>query len=166
MIKLAYVALGLGVGVTVVAPAAVTLAGHGTPGAALQGEVNAMNKGKAEDTCPFMPPSSQAECRARLAGRPAADDPAFKGFAVGYVAIHGSRALVGTTATFCVPNQKPACMTNSDPAAVFSAGKPFAALWAEALAEETSATFTGYSLATCVKVGSSWYIYIPLTGSS
>jgi hypothetical protein len=156
---------GLGAGVTVAAPA-TALPGHGTPGAALQGEVDAMNRGDAVGICPYVAPSTQAGCRVKLAGVPAADDPAFKGFALGYVAIHGDKALVGTTATFCDANQKPACLTNSDPAAIFSAAKPFAVLWAEALAEETSSTFTGYALATCVKVGKGWYVYIPLPSSS
>ena len=156
---------GLGAGVTVAAPA-MRLPGHGTPGAALQGEVNAMNRKNAVGVCPYVVPSTQAGCRAKLAGVPAADDPAFKGFALGYVAIHGDQALVGTTATFCDSNQKPACSTNSDPAAIFSAAKSFAALWAEAIADESSATFTGYSLATCVKVGNSWYVYIPPTSNS
>jgi hypothetical protein len=155
---------GLGAGVTVVAPAAA-LEGHGSPGAAVQGEVNAMNRGKAVEMCPFMSPSLQAECRARLAGRPAADDQSFKGFALGYVAIDGDRALVGSTGAFCVPNQKPECLANSDPAAILSGGKPFAVLWAQALAGDNSATATGYALATCIKVGNSWYIYLPASSS-
>jgi hypothetical protein len=158
-------ARGLGAGVTVIGPA-TTPPGHDTPGAALQGEVNAANMGKVVGACPYFPPSTQAECHTKLAGVPAADDPTFKGFALGYMAIRGDQALVGATATTCVPGQKPACSTNNDPAAIFSTAKPFAALWAEAVADEGSATFTGYSLATCVKVGNSWYVYIPPTSNS
>jgi hypothetical protein len=152
-------AQGLGAGVTVIAPA-TTPPGHGTPGAALQGEVNAANMGKLVGACPYFPPSTQAACHAKLAGVPAADDPTFKGFALGYTAIHGDQALVGATATTCVPGQKPACSTNNDPAAIFSTAKPFAALWAEATANNNSAAFTGYSLAPCIKIGNSWYVDI------
>jgi hypothetical protein len=139
---------------------ATTPAGHDTPGAALQGEVNAANEGKLVGACPYFPPSTQAACHAKLAGVPAADDPTFKGFALGYMAIHGDQALVGATATTCVPGQKPACSTNKDPAAIFSTAKPFAALWVEAIANDSSAAFTGYSLAPCIKIGNSWYVDI------
>ena len=128
-------ARGLGAGVTVVAPA-TALPGNGTPGAALEGDMTALNRGKAVEACPYYPPSIQAECHAKLAGAPAADFPAIKGFALGYVAIDGDRALVGSTGTFCAPNQKPACSANSDPAAIFSAVKPFGTLWAEAIAQD------------------------------
>jgi hypothetical protein len=44
------------------------------------------------------------------------------------VAIDGARALVGVTGKICKPGNKPECVTNADPAAIFSMGSTFMAL--------------------------------------
>lgn len=152
---------GLGAGVSVIGPA-LTLPGHDSPGAAVRGFVNALNAGKAQQICSYFDPSAQATCRSQLGGAPAGSAGTFKNFALGYVAIDGSEALVGSTGTRCQPT--PVCGSNHDPAAIFATGKPFAILWAESEAAATSSS-NAYSLAPCVKVGTSWYLQ-GQTGSS
>ena len=114
-------------------------------------------------TCQYIQPSYQAECRKELARIPARDAPTVKSFAVGYVAIDGKQALVGATATFCSLSETPRCSTNGDPAAIFSRRKPFKLLWPEAVAAGKSSP-NNYSLAPCVEVGNNWYVYVGSSG--
>ena len=81
--------------------------------------------------------------------------PNFKNFGIGYVAIDGTKALIGITGTICVPHQTPKCFTNTDPAAIFKSGKPFATLWTQAVAAPANV----YSLSPAVKVNGKWYAY-------
>ena len=83
--------------------------------------------------------------------------PSYQNGAIGYVAIDGDQALVGATGKFCTPGQQPECITNNDPAAVFSSNKKsFATLWAE---ENKASSQSSYSLILCVKSGGKWYLY-------
>ncbi len=151
-------ALGPGV---VVVPPRVTPAGHSSPDAALEGLITAINGPRPAQACAYYQPSFQKKCRANTSGAPAGSAGTYKDFALGYEVIKGDRALVGSTGTGCVPNAKPECSSNSNPAAIFSTRKSFAALWAETLASYRSPG-NFYSLALCVKVGNSWYNYLPL----
>jgi hypothetical protein len=81
-----------------------------------------------------------------------------KNLAIGYTAIRGNQALVGATGTFCASGK---CSTNTDPAALFSSGKTFSALWSSADNQDASV----YSLAACVKVDGKWYVYQPASSS-
>jgi hypothetical protein len=153
-------AKGLGAGVTVLPPAA-TAAGHGSPGAAFQGEISALNAGKPAGACPYFPPSTQAQCRKALAGAPDGSGVTYKDSALGYVAIDGTKALVGSTGTFCAAAQTPQCGSNDNAAAIFDTAKPFAVLWAQALAADSLSAQNSYSLAPCVKIGSKWYNWSP-----
>ena len=150
----------MGAGVVVTAPAAAA-PGHDSPGAAMDGYVSALNARTLTRACRYFPPSAQAACRAEMAmARSGSSLPTIRDFALGYVAVDGDRALVGATGTFCLPDQTPACSSNDDPAAIFSAGKPFSELWAESVAADNATTTTNsYSLAPCVEVGNKWYIY-------
>ena len=105
--------------------------------------------------CAAFEPSVVAKCQTDVSGAPASDDPTYKDFHTGYVAADGDQALVGATGTFCEPTGKPACSSNSDPAAILSSGKPFATLWSEAVAAQGSNS-NSYSLAPCTKVNGSW----------
>lgn len=154
----------LGANVVVMAPTAA-VPGHASPGAAVSGYIDALDAAKLTTACLYDPPSAQADCRAAMAQATTDSQPTMTGFALGYVAIDGSRALVGTTGTFCSPNETPECSSNSDPAAIFSTAKSFATLWAESVAADSSPAVT-YSLAPCVKVGSRWYIYNPGPGGN
>lgn len=86
-------------------------------------------------------------------------------FALGYVAVDGNEALVGSTGTSCSPDATPTCESNTDPAAIFSQAKPFPQLWAESVAADLSTT-NSYQLLPCVKVGNKWYDYWPLAGGN
>ena len=86
------------------------------------------------------------------------------GFSLGYVAVDGDRALVGFTGTVCQPGQHPECVTNRDPAAIFSTAKPFATLWTESIASANSPILS-YALTPCMRISGRWYLYSP-TGQS
>lgn len=146
-------AAALGPGVTIVAPQAVT-PGHDSPGAAVAGEITAIGNRQVTASCDYMLPADQAQCRSAVSQIPDSDIPYSKNAAIGYVVIHGDRAVVGTTGTFCTPGQSPECFRNSDPAAVFSEVPSFSGLWENAMSNST----TQYSLTPCQKVGEKWYI--------
>jgi len=150
-------AAALGPGVTVVPPG-TTPPGHESPGGVMQAVANEVDTGTPEQLCAYFPPSYQPQCRQAEAGQPGEGPNTMQHFALGYVAIDGGHALVGYTATSCLSSGR--CYTNSDPAAIFDSGKPFATLWPEAIASENSSTY-GYGLSPCVKVGSDWYLYPP-----
>ena len=131
-------AAALGVGVVVTAPTAAT-PGDDSPGAAVHGLAHTMSTGTLAQTCAYYPPSDQASCRAIMAQVPVGSrSGSIRDFALGYVAVDGNEALVGVTGTFCMPTAKPACMTNDNPAAIFSEAKPFRELWAESVAADVS----------------------------
>ena len=92
----------------------------------------------------------------------AADKPTFNNFALGYVAIDGNQALVGSTGTDCVATAKPRCSSNHNPAAIFSTGRTFKVLWAQTVTAYNSSANV-YSLDLCIKIGASWYNYVPST---
>jgi hypothetical protein len=147
---------GLGAGVVVFGPAKAT-PGTSSPGAAVQGEVDALNSGNLAGTCPFFEPSFQSECQTTLDTAPAGSAPTIQHFALGYVVVDGNEALVGSTGTFCSSQDTPRCSTNADPAAIFSTAKPFATLWSEALVAANTQS-NSYSLAPCLDVDGRWYV--------
>ena len=154
-------ARALGAGVVVTAPAAVA-AGDESPGAAVQGEQAATTPTQA---CSYFPPSAQASCQTLIAEAPAGSDGTMQNFALGYVAVDGDKALVGSTGTSCSSGATPTCSSNNDPAAIFSQAKPFSVLWAESVAADLSPT-NAYQLNPCVEVGGNWYLYWPLPGGN
>jgi hypothetical protein len=101
-------------------------------------------------------PDAQAGCKTGAAQLNSSNAPSLKNSGIGYVAIDGTKALVGTTGTFCVPDQTPKCYTNSDPAAIFSTKKSFSALWTQA---NQSSSQNAYSLAPCIEISGHWYLY-------
>ena len=145
----------LGAGVTVAAPAQVA-PGNDSPGAAVEGLISAVGAKRYTAECAYLEPSAQAACTSGAAQLSSGSAPYTKDAAIGYVAIHGDEALVGTTGTFCSPGQTPECFTNHDPAAIFSSGKSFSALWAEA---NNTGSQNVYILVPCVKVGGKWYLH-------
>jgi hypothetical protein len=157
-------ARALGAGVVVTAPAAAA-PGDYSPAAAVQGLLNASTAGTPAQSCTWYPPSAQASCQAAVAKVPAGSGGTMRNFALGYVAVNGNEALVGTTGTSCSPDATPTCESNDDPAAVFAQAKPFPELWAESVAADLSTT-NSYQLTTCVKVGDKWYVYSPIAGGN
>ena len=148
----------LGPGVTVTGPGGAS-AGDGSPGGVMLSVVADVQSGDYGRICAVMEPSAQGQCDSSVTAAStsalAGSLPTFTNFAVSYTAVDGDQALVGTTGTVCVPNQTPACYTNTDPAAILSSGKSFAALWTEAVGASADA----YSLTPEVKVNGSWYAY-------
>jgi hypothetical protein len=147
----------LGPGVSVLAPAPQP-PGHSSPGTAVEGLLNALNSGKLVKACPYYQPAAQAACRTGLATATVAPGSVAKNVGLGYIAIDGDRALVGLTGTFCQPGGSPKCITNHDPAAIFSSTVTFAHLWVQQVVLSNSPKLV-YSLQPCVKVGRRWYVY-------
>jgi hypothetical protein len=147
----------LGSGVTVVAPGSAS-PGNNSPDAVMEGAYKSIAVGPVTDFCKYAQPSQQASCKSQLAQVPKAEVakalPTFKNFALGYTAIDGTEALVGTTGTVCTPNQSPGCYTNTNPAAILDSGKSFATLWKQALAAADSNV---YSLSPCIEIDGNWY---------
>ncbi len=157
-------AAGLGSGVTVVAPESAA-PGNGSPQAVVTGATAAEDSGNYTSVCVYYEPSLQSECNSQVSAESSASPSALasqigtiKNLAIGYTAIRGDQALVGGTGTFCSSGK---CSTNSDPAALFSSGKTFSALWSTADNQNPGV----YSLAACIKVDGKWYLYQPASSS-
>jgi len=158
-------AAALGSGVTVLPPASVS-AGLGSPQEAVAGDVEDIESGQYLADCGYVEPSEQSECKSSISSVEASLGPSamasaagtVTNFGLGYTAIDGNEALVGTTGTFCSSDSgsSPSCFTNTDPAAIFSTGKSFATLWTEANSGQNSSD--EYSLAPCIEVGGKWYL--------
>jgi len=146
----------LGSGVTVVPPGSPA-PGNDSPGGVMVGVIDALSSGHVADFCRYEQPSVQSSCNATMSQVTPAEVkgqlPTFKNVRLAYVAIDGTKALIGLTGTICLPKQTPSCFTNNDPAAIFDSGKPFATLWSEA----ESAASNAYSLSPAVEINGSWY---------
>lgn len=146
----------LGAGVTVIPPGSES-PGYDSPAAAAEGLDAALKSGRLLPICKYYQPSEQSVCNETFSEPQAVlanATPAFKNFGLGYIAIDGDTALIGTTGTTCYPG--PWCYTNNDPAAILDSGKSFGSLWDEAL--HAMFPSKAYSLATAVKVNGSWYL--------
>lgn len=148
-------ASALGSGVTVVPPGSAS-PGNDSPDAVMVGVYKSVTAGPISDLCKYEQPAEQSSCKSEVSQATEAELasalPTFKNFAVGYTAIDGTQALIGTTGTVCVPDPK-GCYTNNDPAAILDSGKSFATLWKEAAA----ASGDVYSLSPAIEVDGSWY---------
>lgn len=158
-------ASALGAGVTVTGPEQVA-PGHGSPGAALAGLLAALSSKDPAASCDYIYatyPASLARCRAELGQIPRNQMPYSESVKIGYVAIDGTRALVGVTGTICSPGSTPECVTNADPARIFSTRESFATLWARTVNSSSANT---YSLLPCVEVGGRWYVGLGVANDS
>jgi len=154
-------ATSLGTGITIVPPGASETPGNGSPGGVVEALVADLNAGNLTAACGLYEPSEQAACTQALPGL-SPHGTAFQNFELGYVAIDGNEALVGSIGTECVSNATPTCITNRDPAAIFSSGQTFFRLYNTALAElNSSSSENTYALAPCIKSGSDWYLVLP-----
>jgi hypothetical protein len=148
----------LGSGVTITPPGSPA-PGNDSPGGVMIGVIDALSSGHYSDFCKYEQPSQQSSCNASLSQVTAAEAksqlPTFKNVQLGYVAIDGTKALIGLTGTICVPNQTPSCFTNNDPAALFDSGKSFATLWSDAQSSGANV----YSLSPAIQINGSWYAY-------
>ena len=144
----------LGRGVTVTQPGQVA-PGHGSPGAAVAGALAALSAKDPVAFCDYAYVGPVARCAAQLSQAPRNQLPYSVSVKIGYVATDGTRALVGVTGKICSPGSRPECSTNTDPAAIFSAGDTFATLWTRPVNPNSS---NAYSLLPCVEVGGKWYV--------
>ncbi len=159
-------ASALGPGVTVVAPE-TSAPGNDSPGAVMIGFIDAFNAKKYTAVCSYVLPSTQSKCRtifgsvspSLLAGKM----PFAKNAGLGYVAIDGTKALIGTTGEYCAPGQSPECFTNNNPAAILNSGKSFSALWKTTVAETNNPNSPNvYTLSPCLEFGGKWYADLSL----
>jgi hypothetical protein len=146
----------LGTGVTVTGPGQVA-PGHGSPGAALTGLLAALSSKDPATACDYVFVGSAAQCKAQFSHVPRDQFPYRMSLKIGYVAISGTRALVGFTGKICVPPTTPECTANTSPAAIFSAGKTFTALWTQTLRPNYSDPLS-YGLQPCTEAGGKWYV--------
>jgi hypothetical protein len=154
----------LGTGVTVTGPERVA-PGHGSPGAAFTGSVAALSSGNPATFCDYIDyvsVGSASRCKAVFGKAPRNQLPYGASFKIGYVAISGTRALVGFTGKICSPGAMPECMANTSPAVGFSAGKTFAALWTQVASLDSVSATSLYRLQPCVEVGGKWYDSAPV----
>ena len=140
----------LGTGVTVTGPEQVA-PGHGSPGAALTGLLAALSSKDPATLCDYISAGTAVDCI--VPGQL----PYRVSVKIGYVAIDGTRALVGFTGKICSPRATPECETNTNPAAIFSAGNTFATLWTQTV-NPNSSDITSYRLLPCVKADGKWYV--------
>jgi hypothetical protein len=147
----------LGTGVTVTGPGQVA-PGHGSPGAAFTGLLGALSSKDPATACGYVFVGTAAtRCKAQVDQFPRNQFPYGVSFKVGYVAISGTRALVGFTGKICSPGATPECMTNTNPAAIFSAGSTFATLWTQTVGPVFNSS-SPYGLQPCVEAGGRWYV--------
>jgi hypothetical protein len=127
----------------------------------MTGVIEALDTKKYTALCSYVLPSTQSKCRTLIGSVSpsllATQMPFAKNPGLGYVAIDGTEALIGTIGQYCAPGQSPQCYTNNDPAAILNSGKSFSALWKTAVAESKSSRSNFYTLSPCVEVGGKWY---------
>ncbi|HTU73790.1 MAG TPA: hypothetical protein VMG38_09750 [Trebonia sp.] len=144
----------LGPSVTVTGPEQAA-PGHGSPGAVVVGALAALSSDDPAAACGYLY-GQGAQCEAALSHTPRDQRPYVVSIKIGYVATDGTRGLVGFTGKICSPGNTPECVTNTDPAAIFSGGSSFTMLWTQT----TSATFgnSEYLLQACFETGGKWYL--------
>jgi hypothetical protein len=145
----------LGPGVTVTGPARYT-PGHGSPGAAFAGVLASLSAKDPSSVCDYILYGPQARCRTDYRHATRAELPYAVAAKTGYVAIDGTRALLGYTGGLCAPGSIPRCISNDDPSAIFSEGQPFGTLWTLTVNPSFEPAPT-YSLLPCVEVDGKWY---------
>jgi hypothetical protein len=151
-------AASLGRGVTIIKPGSQPAPGTTSPGGVVKAQFAAVDGGRLAQGCVYFQPAIQMKCSAATAGLPplSVQDQ----LSLGYIAIKGTQALVSTVGTDCQSDARPKCITNRNPATFLSSRHTFNALYTSAIASEASPIHK-YSLITCVKVGSRWYVFQP-----
>src|ERR1700761_4360837 len=147
----------LGPGVTVTGPVQVA-PGRGSPGAAFTGSLAALSSTDPATFCDYVYVGPDTSCTVPSGPVPRNQLPYGVSFKIGYVAISGTRALVGFTGKVCSPGAIPECMANINPPLGFSAGNTFAALWAQAVSLRSVSATSFYRLQPCVEAGGKWYV--------
>ena len=151
-------AASLGQGVTITKPGSQPAPGTASPGGVVEAQFAAVDGGHLAQGCAFFQPAVQMKCSAASVDLPPSSIQ--DQISLGYIAVKGTQALVATVGTDCQSDTRPKCITNRNPATFLSSRHTFSALYASAVASESSPVHK-YSLITCVKVGSQWYVYEP-----
>ena len=121
--------------------------GHGSPGAAFAGWVDAIVKGQLAKACGYAPPDQQAACPGDMAPQ----HTTVRGGPVhlGKTDINGDRALIVPVGTVCINGS---CRTNTDP----TLGIPPDASGFEAAYQ--TALRTTILTTPCLRIGGLWYV--------
>lgn len=148
----------LGSGVTVIGTGTQPTPGTTSPGAVVEASIAAANTGHLAQSCAFYQPAVQSKCASIAANSPPV--ATHENLSLGYIAVKGTQALVGLVGTDCENGARPRCISNQNAAKFLSSGHSFGSLYQAAAKSEASPVHM-YSLITCVKVGSQWYVYLP-----
>jgi hypothetical protein len=153
-------AAGLGSGVTLDNPTSSPAAG--TPQAVVSAFIKALVSAEPGGACAYAAPSSLEYCRG-VAEVYAQQNVtfSFNSWQLGYTALSGTEALVGSVYTsFCVNAGSTCARDVTDPKAVFSSGKSFASLWSEATASTSSSAPPTFTPEPCTEVNGKWYVVL------
>jgi hypothetical protein len=153
-------AAALGSGTTLDSPE--TSPAANTPEGVVQAYVHAMAGSDVSNACSYVQPSTQQTCISGMTQATAQGDTlsfSYNTFSLGYTAINGAEALVGSTYTqFCMQTEAQTCAADvTDPKAVFETGKSFADLWASTLSSSSS-SLASFTPIPCVEVNGKWYV--------
>ena len=106
-----------------------------SPQATVKAYVAALTSGaNPASACAYLIPASQSSCQSSISKAAQQGEDitySYRSFELGYTAIHGSQALVGSTYTqFCVLTGAKSCAPDiTNPKTVFESGISFATLW-------------------------------------
>ncbi len=156
-------AAALGPGVTLEGP--TENAAAGTPQAAVKAYVAALTSGaNPSSACAYLIPSAQSSCESSItkAAQQGEDITySYRSFGLGYTAIDGTQALVGSTySKFCVQATSRTCAPDiTDPKTVFASGVSFANLWAQT--QQGNRASGSFSPVPCIVLNGKWYVDAP-----
>lgn len=156
-------AAGLGPGVTLQDPVKDPAAN--TPQATVKAYVAALTSGaNPSSACAYLIPESQSSCESAISKAAQQGEDitySYRSFEIGYTAIHGTQALVGSTYTqFCVQTTTQSCAPNiTDPKTVFESGVSFSALWTTT--QQGTSGSSAFSPVPCVVLNGKWYVDAP-----
>ncbi|MCW2930871.1 MAG: hypothetical protein JWM19_1833 [Actinomycetia bacterium] len=156
-------AAALGTGVTLEGPTANPAAN--SPQATVKAYVAALTSGaNPASACAYLIPASQSSCQSSISTAAQQGEEitySDRSFGLGYTAIHGSQALVGSTYTqFCVQASSRNCAPDiTDPKTVFESGISFATLWTQT--QQQNSGSSSFSPVPCIVLNGKWYVDAP-----
>jgi hypothetical protein len=155
-------AAALGTGVTLQGPTNSPAAN--SPQATVKAYVAALTSGaNPANACAYLIPASQSSCQSAISKAAQEGEGitySYRSFALGYTAIDGTQALVGSTYTqFCVVTGAKSCAPNiTDPKTVFQTGVSFATLWTQT---QQGTGGSSFSPVPCIVLNGKWYVDAP-----
>jgi hypothetical protein len=137
----------------------------GSPQATVKAYVAALTSGaNPASACAYLIPVSQSSCQSSISKAAQQGEDitySYRSFGLGYTAIDGTQALVGSTYTqFCVQAASRSCAPDiTDPKTVFESGPSFAALWTQT--QQGNSGTSSFSPVPCVVLNGKWYVDAP-----